>query len=161
MAVLVTVLIAAVGLAEGAAIAAPPSPGPDPVATGTPPDPQLAQAVAMWVSHGGSASLKALSGDFAALEKAAGAQNMSGIATSCQHLGVDVKAAQAYAPIPDPQAQTAWAAALAQYAAGASDCATGASTLNASLLTKASTEITNGSNDLDTVTARLSQIAGN
>jgi hypothetical protein len=125
-----------------------------------PPDPALALAVARWVKGGGQADLTALGTDFSALEDAANANDLPQMSASCQQLHSDVEQAQKYKPIPDQKAQTFWANALAQYARGATDCIAGADGSNATLMTKASTEITAGSAQLDKVTARLAEIAG-
>ena len=127
---------------------------------GQPPDPVLAQKVAAWVTGGGEAELKALGRDFKALETDAKAQNLPAMGSDCKQLGVDVAAGQAYAPIPDTEAQTSWAAALDQYAHGAADCMNGAMTQDYTRITKAATEIQTGSTELDKVTARLNEIAG-
>jgi hypothetical protein len=140
---------------NGAGVSAPQA-----VASGSPPDPALALAVAQWVTKGGEDNLKTLAGDFKDLEDAANNNDMSAISDSCAQLQTDVEAAQAYDPIPDPQAQHNWSAALADYAKGATDCVAGADSSNADLITKASTEITDGSTELNQVTTRLGEIAG-
>jgi hypothetical protein len=148
------------GVAAGtadAAVAAGPRAG---VVRVNPPDPALAAAVATWVTNGGEADLDALGSDFTALEQAANASDLASMSAGCTQLQSDVEAAQQYDPIPDPQAQHDWSAALAEYARGATDCVAGADTSNVDLITKASQEITAGSTDLDRVTARLNVIAG-
>jgi hypothetical protein len=125
-----------------------------------PPDPALALAVAQWVADGGEANLKTLAADFTDLESAANSNNLPSISTSCAQLQKDVEGAQSGDPIPDPEAQSAWSRALAQYERGATDCVAGADESNVDLITKASTEITSGSTDLDLVTTRLGEIAG-
>jgi hypothetical protein len=134
---------------------------PDAVATGgTPPDPALAVAVAKWVVNGGETELKALAGDFNNLVTAANSDDLPTISLSCSQLENDVASAQAYDPIPDPQAEHDWSDALEQYSRGATDCVDGANNSDANMITQASTEITNGSKDLDLVTKRLNEIAG-
>jgi hypothetical protein len=132
------------------------------VEAGTPPDPKLALAVAEWVANGGETDLTTLATDFKDLSTAADSEDMASIGDSCTQLQSDIESAQAYDPIPDPQAQQAWASALAEYARGATDCIAGAtaSTPDVNLITKASAEITTGSKDLDLVTTRLNAIAG-
>ena len=155
--------LAVVGVSGGAATASMPraaTPTATPSAVGTPPDPALAQAVANWVTNGGETDLDALGSDFFALEDAANSSDLARMSAGCQQLRSDVGAAQQYDPIPDPQAQKAWAVALADYAQAATDCVAGADKSNMDLITKASKEITVGSVELDKVTARLNQIAG-
>jgi hypothetical protein len=127
---------------------------------GSPPDPALALAVAQWVTNGGEDELKSLATDFKSLETAANSDDLPTISLSCSQLENDVENAQAYDPIPDPQAQHDWADALAQYARGATDCVDGANNSDVNLITQASTEITTGSKDLNLVTDRLNEIAG-
>ena len=135
---------------------------PEPVgATATaPPNATLVAEVAAWVAKGGEKQMTTLGVDFGALEKAANAADMTTMGASCGQLRKDVESAQAYAPIPDASAQTAWAAALAAYARGATDCVDGAGTANVDLITQAANEIMAGSGSLDKVTARLNEIAG-
>ena len=78
----------------------------------------------------------------------------------CVQLRSDVQSAQAYAPIPDASAERNWAAALAAYERGATDCVNGTGAANADMITQAANEIMAGSADLDKVTLRLNQIAG-
>lgn len=145
-----------------APVVSAPSPAvPGPAATGgNPPDPDLALKVAQWVTNGGEDNLKALAVDFKDLEDAANTDDLPTISSSCAQLQTDVEAAQSYDAIPDPEAQHNWSAALADYERGATDCVAGADTSNADLITKASTEITDGSTALNLVTTRLGQIAG-
>jgi hypothetical protein len=132
------------------------------VASSAPPNPALALAVAQWVTNGGETDLMTLAGDFDSLSTSADSGDMTAITGSCTRLQGDVETAQAYDPIPDPEAQHAWAAALTEYERGATDCVDGAGATmpNPDLITKASGEITAGSNDLNLVTSRLNQIAG-
>jgi hypothetical protein len=154
-------LVALVGTGEVAFGSGASGSAPDAVATGAaPPDPALAVAVAKWVVNGGEDELKALAADFDGLVKAADSDDLPTISLSCSQLENDVASAQAYDPIPDPQAEHNWANALEQYSRGATDCVDGANNSDASMITQASTEITNGSKDLDQVTKRLNEIAG-
>jgi hypothetical protein len=129
-------------------------------ALAAPPDPDTAKAVAKWVLNGGEADLRKLGTDFGELEKAANANDLHAMSTSCKHLQRDVNASQDYDPIPDKQAQASWAKALDLYEQGAKDCIKGADTANSDLLIKASKEIIDGSTDLQKVTARLKEISG-
>lgn len=128
--------------------------------SGGPPDPALAAAVAQWVVDGGESDLQALGSDFGDLETAAGSEDLQRMGASCDRLRGDVEAAQQHDPIPDAQAQQDWAAALALYDRGATDCVAGTGTTNTDLINQASDEITQGSDDLARVTDRLTRIAG-
>jgi hypothetical protein len=124
------------------------------------PDPALATRVATWVSQGGEAQMTTLGTDFQSLQNSAQAGDLNAMLTDCTKLGTDVKAAQTFAPIPDGAAQQHWSAALAAYSAGAADCVAGAKTSNVQLITSAANQMIAGSNSLDKVTMRLTDIAG-
>jgi hypothetical protein len=124
------------------------------------PDPALDARVATWVARGGEKQLAALGTDFGSLEKAAESADLNAMGSECRQLATDVKTAQAYAPIPDATAQHNWSAALAEYAVGAKDCATGAGSSSVDLISQAADKMISGSNYLDKVTERLTAIAG-
>jgi hypothetical protein len=128
-------------------------------ATGAP-DPALDARVGSWVARGGDKQLSTLGTDFTSLEKAARAADLNAMGSECRQLATDVKTAQAHAPIPDAYAQHNWSAALAQYAIGAKDCAAGATSSNVDLISQAADKMISGSNYLDKVTQRLTDIAG-
>jgi hypothetical protein len=138
----------------------PPQPEPGGAAVAATPNPTLVAVVAAWVAKGGETQLTTLGTDFGALVKAANAADMPRMGASCDQLRKDVESAQAYAPIPDASAQREWAAALAAYARGATDCVDGAGASNVELITQAANEIMAGSAHLDKVTVRLNDIAG-
>lgn len=149
--ILATVLAGLVGLTAMTAATAAVAPSPDPATK---------QAVAKWVAGGGQQALEALGKDFRELEKAANANDLNGMGTSCQHLKRDVDLSQAYDPIPDAQAQTDWAKALDAYEKGAGHCVQGAQKVDSGLLIQASKEITTGSEDLQKVSERLKELSG-
>lgn len=137
------------------------APTPAPARTATPAptrDAALAAAVARWVAVGGEEDLATLGEDFTVLEQAASAGQLPVMGAGCRQLGIDVRAAQGHAPIPDARAERYWAAALARYARGAADCVAGTGTNDTGLMVKASNEIIEGSDDLDQVTNRLNEI---
>jgi hypothetical protein len=140
--------------------ATPAQPEPPAAPATQPPTSTLVVEVAAWVSKGGDQQLTTLGTDFGALEKAANATDMTAMGAGCVQLRKDVASAQAYAPIRDASAQRNWAAALAAYGRGATDCVNGAGSANVDLITQAANEIMAGSNSLDKVTARLNEIAG-
>jgi hypothetical protein len=82
------------------------------------------------------------------------------MATNCRRLLTDVKAAQAYAPMPDATTQRLWADALTSYTAGATHCAHGADTANYDLIIRASKEFDHGTADIKTVATRLKKLTG-
>lgn len=139
--------------------ATPSQPGPAGAPATAPPTPTLVVEVAAWVAKGGEKQLTTLGTDFGALEKAANAADMTTMGAGCVQLRRDVESAQAYAPIPDASAQRNWAAALAAYERGATECVNGTGAANVDMITQAANEIMAGSANLDKVTARLNEIA--
>jgi hypothetical protein len=101
-----------------------------------------------------------ISADFSAIGVAGKNTDVVGLNTACRHLQTDVEAGQAYKQIPDQQAQTAWASALAYFARAASDCVSGTDNLDASLISKSSDEMDQGTAQLQLVTARIQQLSG-
>lgn len=140
--------------------ATPAQPQPAAAPATAPPNTTLVVEVAAWVAKGGEKQLTTLGTDFGALEKAANAADMPTMGAGCVQLRKDVESAQAYAPIPDASAQRNWAAALAAYERGATDCVNGTGSANVDMITQAANEIMAGSASLDKVTARLNEIAG-
>jgi hypothetical protein len=140
--------------------ATPAQPEPAAAPPTAPPTSTVVVEVAAWVAKGGEKQLTTLGTDFGALEKAANAADMTTMGAGCVQLRKDVDSAQAYAPIPDASAQRNWAAALAAYERGATDCVNGTGTANVDMITQAANEIMAGSASLDKVTARLNEIAG-
>ena len=140
--------------------ATPAQPEPAAAPATAQPTPTLVVEVAAWVAKGGEKQLTTLGTDFGALEKAANAADMTTMGAGCVQLREDVQSAQAYAPIPDASAQRNWAAALAAYERGATDCVNGTGASNVDMITQAANEIMAGSASLDKVTARLNEIAG-
>ena len=138
----------------------PAQPEPAAAPATTPPTSALVVEVAAWVAKGGEKHLTTLGTDFGALEKAANAADMTTMGAGCVQLRRDVESAQAYAPIPDASAQRNWAAALAAYERGATDCVNGTGAANVDMITQAANEIMAGSASLDKVTTRLNEIAG-
>jgi len=122
------------------------------------PDPQLQAAVADWFTKGGDKRLTALQTDFESIAKAATATDLPAVKRSCTTLKSDVDAAQAYAPLPDAQAQKSWAASLDLYEKAALDCVAGAEKSDAQLLMKSTDEMTQGSKQLTTATERIQDI---
>ncbi|MFC4133968.1 hypothetical protein ACFOZ4_25435 [Hamadaea flava] len=121
-------------------------------------DPQKQQAIADWFTHGGDKRLTALQNDFEAIAKAATATDLPAVKAGCSTLKSDVDAAQAYAPLPDAQAQKFWAASLDLYEKAALDCVAGAEKADSRLLLKSNDEMTQGSRELSRATARVQEI---
>ncbi|HKS98160.1 MAG TPA: hypothetical protein VJT31_01405 [Rugosimonospora sp.] len=117
-------------------------------------------AIVAWNNNGGKDKLDALDKDSQALATAAGKTDIAGLKAACSALEADVADAQAYAPIPDAIAQQHWAAALADYGQSAADCVAAADALDATRMTKAGTEMRQGTTEIQVVTARLKVLSG-
>jgi len=151
-------LLATAALAAGISLLG----GASPTAVATPPaspsDAQLEAAIADWFTKGGDKRVLALQTDFEAIAKAAGSVDIPGVKTGCSTLKADVDKAQAYAPLPDAQAQKSWAASLDLYEKAALDCVTGADKVDADLLLKSNDEMLQGSQELGKATQRIEAI---
>jgi hypothetical protein len=119
-----------------------------------------AAAVVAWYDSGGKKLITDLSGDFTAIQAAGTKQDVAALHTACGSLQTHVEAAQAYTHIPDTQAETSWAQALALYARAATDCLSGTTSLNAALVTQSGQELQQGTSALSQVTARMQQLGG-
>ncbi len=118
-----------------------------------------------WRDQGGMDLLQAISRDMDADAQAASGLNVPGVYAACTAIRKDVEAAQAYKPMPDAEAQQYWAAALAAYARGATNCiaATRGKTirsLNADLLRQSTDDFTEASANLPKITARIDALTG-
>jgi hypothetical protein len=123
-----------------------------------------AQAISAWLHDGGKDRLQALSNDFNrfpnVVAKSDAAAKFAAARSTCITLQQDVEAAQAYKPIPDDQAQTAWSAALASYARAATDCIAGVDTVSVDVLNRAKDEMTAGDGSIAQAAARMRELAG-
>jgi hypothetical protein len=99
-----------------------------------------------WNHAGGEHLVNALAIDLSGLAVAAKAEDLAATGQECTSLQRDVEAAQGYPAKPDTEAQTHWAASLAQLALASSDCLAAVSTGDANnpLFTRMASEITNG-----------------
>jgi hypothetical protein len=86
-----------------------------------------ADADADWYAGGGRAAVVELTGDTGRISTEYIQQNYNALGSDCSQLGKDVIAAQAYRPMPDASAQTAWAVALGHLGLGADACVYGVS----------------------------------
>lgn len=124
------------------------------------PTQSLRAAILAWWSAGGHDRAQKLADDFSQLQAATGSGNqIAAVHQACTHLQTDVESAQAYGQIPDAAAQTSWAKALALFARGAADCLAGTEQVDAALITKAGNEISQGSDAMNQVTARIGQLS--
>jgi len=117
------------------------------------------EALASWYSGGGRELIDTMTVDLRAVGDAAHDGHVTGIRAACLVLRGHVSEAQAYRPIPEPVAQSAWTEALTDYAAAASDCAAGTDRRDPALLRRANDEMVAGGRAEDRVTARVTQLA--
>ncbi len=133
--------------------------GSTPASTAAPlASPSLQSRVASWRDNGGLTQITDLQSDFAAITTASGAQNFPQLHVACQSLLDHVVSAQAYDPVPDQETQIHWAASLAQYAHGATDCLSAIDRVDGDLLTKSGVEISSAADELSKGAARLRAI---
>jgi hypothetical protein len=112
-------------------------------------------SIGAWRDGGGLDRLTALSKDLAATEHAAQAADVAGVSTACRSLQSDTEAAQAYAPIPDAEAQAHWAAALAHLARASTNCVAAIRDRDSALFVQASEELAVVPADVSQVINRL------
>jgi hypothetical protein len=112
-------------------------------------------AVGAWQDNGGLHRVKALLADLQATQDATKTHDLAGVDKACRAIHSDTEAAKAYSPIPDPEAQTHWAAALAHLTDGSTACVIAIHTLDAGLMAQASDEIGAAPADMSHVVDRL------
>jgi hypothetical protein len=154
-------LCGALAIAAGIHSGSQPAAGP---ATTSAASNAAAAAVVTWWSGGGSALVDKLGADFADLHASSstktGKEQVTAVRAGCAKIQADTKAAQAYKPVPDQQAQASWAKALGLYAQGATDCLTGIDKLDTALITHSADEIHQGTDALNAVSDRIAQLGG-
>lgn len=94
-----------------------------------------------WQDNGGLNQVKALLNDLEAAQDAAHADDLAGMGRACRSLLSDAEAAKAYTPIPDPEAQTHWAAALAHLTHASATCLTAIRDQDADLFAQSAYEM--------------------
>lgn len=117
-------------------------------------------AIAAWFNSGGETRITAISADSKSAAGSSNGLDVAALRSACTTLQHDVESAQAYAPIPDAQMQSAWASALAQYARAAGDCIAGIDSMDATVIGRAGSELTAASGFMDQATARAQELGG-
>lgn len=115
-------------------------------------------SVPAWYAAGGATLTTKLGADLALIGADATSTDTAAMKTHCAALALDAGAATNYPPIPDPQAQQHWAAALRNLTAGSRDCSNGAAARDASLIGTADTEIRTAGQEMAKVTARVNAL---
>jgi hypothetical protein len=114
--------------------------------------------VEAWRDSGGLDRLGALSRDLSAVGNAQRAGDIEGVGMACLSLWSDAESAEAYMPIPDPEAQTHWAAALAHLAHASTACVMAVRSQDAAKFIRASHEMDAVPADVSQVITRLSAL---
>ncbi len=129
-------------LSEGTPTAAPTSAAPT-LSPSTEAEGWAAQ-IRDWYTSGGKDNLRLITANAGQVRDAAAAGDMAATAQACGNLGDSARLALGYEAVPDYQAQTDWAALLADVRAAASKCQTGAANQDAALLDQASMDVLAG-----------------
>lgn len=122
--------------------------------------PNIKAAIGTWFNGGGETRITAVSTDASTAATASSNLDTTALRAGCTALQKDVESAQAYAPIPDAQMQSAWSSALAQYARAATDCVAGVDSMDATVISRAASELGAGAKFMDQATARAQQLGG-
>lgn len=115
-------------------------------------------SVPAWYAAGGATLTNKLGADLALISADATSTDTAAMRTHCAALTRDAGAAANYPPIPDPQAQQHWAAALDNLTTGSRDCSHGAATGNTALLAKSSAETRTAGQEMAKVTAQVNAL---
>jgi hypothetical protein len=111
--------------------------------------------IGAWQDNGGLDRVKAVLNDLEAAQDAGKADDLAGMSRACRSLHSDAEAAKAYMPIPDPPAQTHWAAALAHLTHASATCVNAIRNRDADLFAQASAEMGAVPADVSEVLNRL------
>lgn len=131
-----------------------------PISAATTGSPNVKAAIGAWFNGGGESRITAVSTDANTAATASSNLDATALRAGCSALQKDVESAQAYAPIPDAQMQSAWSSALAQYARAATDCVAGVDGMDATVISRAASELGAGAKFLDQATARAQELSG-
>lgn len=122
--------------------------------------PSVPQQVATWYNQygyivqtfgndSGKAATDAQNGDAAA------------VSADCEQLWSDVKKAQSFPAIPDPQTASDFSSAMSYYSVGALDCINGENNVDPSLINMAAQEFTQGNTQLEVAANDIKNLATN
>jgi hypothetical protein len=114
--------------------------------------------IANWTAGGGQAILQKITTDVDNAGAAASNQDMPAMAAACSALQTDTQTARAYKPIPDPEAQAHWSAALADFAQSARRCQLALNPVAPDLLRQAAADASAGVGELQLTAARVQQL---
>jgi hypothetical protein len=114
--------------------------------------------IANWNAGGGESILQKITTDLDNAGTAGKNQDIPAMAAACAALQTDAQAARAYKPIPDPDAQAHWAAALADFARAAWRCKLALNPRNPGDLRQAGADASAGVRELQMAAARIKEI---
>jgi hypothetical protein len=97
--------------------------------------------------------------DVTSFQSAATANNTGGVEAACTQMVSDTTAAQASPDIPDTSLQAQYAAALADYHAGASECSIAVADQSTAQANQAGADFQSGNSALTTLGADFKQLA--
>ncbi|WP_034090169.1 hypothetical protein [Streptacidiphilus albus] len=118
----------------------------------------MAQKVAAWYKGGGQSDISTLGTDINQLGTDGRAKNLSAVGGDCAILASATTSAVDYGPIPDPEAQSHWAKALADYTTGTSLCYAGIAKMNATETGKGIADVIAGNTQMAALTTRVNAI---
>jgi hypothetical protein len=114
--------------------------------------------IANWTAGGGQTILQKITTDVDNAGAAASNQDIPAMAAACSALHTDTQTGRAYKPIPDPEAQTHWSAALADFTRSAGRCQVALNPLAPDLLRQAAGDASAGVRELQLAAARVQQL---
>jgi hypothetical protein len=112
-----------------------------------------ADTVASWAKSGGLDKIDAVTTDITAIHDAG--SDASKVRDACAELETSANAGEFYRPIPQPDAQQHWAAALGAFKSAAGECLAGIDENKPELLKKTSSDIDKGTTELVATTKTL------
>jgi hypothetical protein len=114
--------------------------------------------IAKWNAGGGETIVQNIMNDVTNAGRAGTNEDVPAMAAACAALQTDAQAARAYQPIPDPDAQAHWAAALAAFARSAWRCKLALNPLNPGELRQAGADASAGVRELQLAAVRIKEI---
>jgi hypothetical protein len=143
------------------AVTHPATPGPSTTKPAASKAEELADRITTWDHGPGGKDEARLISLLNAVVSATSSQNLPATEHACARLAAGVTAALAAPEIPDPVAAKNYAAGLAQYSTGATDCQDGISSGDITLISTGSQHLNTGTSDFKKATARIDTIADN
>jgi len=125
-----------------------------------PSQPSVAQQVLAWYSKYGYI-VPTFGNDANKTSTDAQSGDVAQVGADCGRFQTDIKTAQSFPAIPDPQTASDFSSALSYYADGAQDCIDGATNYDASLMNKAAQEISQGNTQLGVAASDIKKLASN